>query len=467
MQELSTCVRDHPSCHERRTTATLPTRLLDITQYRNDILRLVETNEITTVADNRYTVLSYCSGTSNTIRLSPETSNELHQGFSTSKLPLTFRDAIEVTYNIGIQYLWFDALCVIQASEEDWVRESASMDSIYGNAFLALIAANASDCGDGFFQRSVLDEAPETNNPRDGFPYEEEPVNSRAWTLQEWELCPRRLVFASYRLIYTCDEHLRPGFRRDPFTGRCRTQLVPGANLHTWGTLVEKYSVRKLENPDDKLPALAGLAEKFASLTEGKYGRYLAGLWEEDLLRQLLWRQWNTVDLRAPVASRRPKTWRAPSWSWASIDGAISCMPLAPEKCSPATLVSAQATPASEVSSYGRITSGVIMIRGPSVVSCASEGLRADLIADSTGWTKLRWGKREFATVAFDTEDDGDVCGGPGKLHFLGILNATSKTWGLILTTAEHATFRRVGVFFTDDNSEWLQEEAASTYTII
>ncbi|KAF6811754.1 hypothetical protein CMUS01_13193 [Colletotrichum musicola] len=341
------------------------------------------------------------------------------------------------------------------------------MNSIYGNAFLALIAANSSDCKDGFFQRSVLDEAPETDNTRYSFPYEEEPINSRAWALQEWELCPRRLVFASYRLIYTCEERLRPGFKRDPFTGRCRTQLAPEANPHTWGTLVEKYSVRKLENPDDKLTALAGLAERFASLTEGNYGRYLAGLWEEDLLRQLLWRQWNTVDFRAPVASKRPETWRAPSWSWVSIDGPISCMPLAPEKCSPAILVSAEATPTSDVSPYGRIASGAITIRGPCVVSCASKGLRADLITDSTGWTKLRRGKKEFATVAFDTKEDGEVCDSPGKLHFLGILNATSKTWGLILITADDAKFRRVGVFFTDDNSAWLQEESVSIYTII
>ncbi|KAF6793817.1 HET domain-containing protein, partial [Colletotrichum sojae] len=87
-----------------------------------------------------------------TIWLSPETSEELYQGFSTSKLPLTFRDAIEVTYSIGVQYLWMDSLCVVQGSEEDKVRESASMDRIFGNAFLALIAANSSDCKDGFFE---------------------------------------------------------------------------------------------------------------------------------------------------------------------------------------------------------------------------------------------------------------------------------------------------------------------------
>lgn len=426
----------------------------------------METSEITSTRDDRYTVLSYCSGPSNTFTLSPETSDELRRGFSPSKFPLTLRDGIEVTYNIGVNYVWIDALCVIHGSE-DWVRESASMNRIYGNAFLALIAANASDCNEGFFRRSVLDEAPESNYSRDGIPYDEEPISSQAWTLQEWELCPRRLVFASYRLVYTCNEHLKPGFNRDPFIGRCRTQLKTGANLHTWGTLVEKYSVRKLTNPDDKLLALAGLAERFASLTEGKFGRYLAGLWEEDLLRQLLWRQWNTVDFRAPVASRRPETWRAPSWSWASIDGAISCIPLAPEKCSPATLISAETTPASQLSPFGRITSGFITLRGPCVVSCALEGLRADRHADSTGWTKLRRKKREFATVTFDTKDDGDVCNGPGKLHFLGILNATRKTWGLMLTTADHTTFSRVGVFFVDDNSEWLEEGAISTYTII
>ncbi|KAF8846446.1 hypothetical protein BDZ45DRAFT_756174 [Acephala macrosclerotiorum] len=64
----------------------------------------------------------------------------------------------------------------------------------------------------------------------------------------------------------------------------------------------------------DKLVALSGIAKTI----QGRFKDldYLAGLWSYDLENQLLWY------MMAP-AKTRAEPYRAPSWSWASLDGEI------------------------------------------------------------------------------------------------------------------------------------------------
>lgn len=54
--------------------------------------------------------------------------------------------------------------------------------------------------------------------------------------------------------------------------------------------------------------------------------RYVADLWVESLIQNMLWR---TELSEATVPS--PKIWRAPSWSWASLDEFVD-FDLAPTK---------------------------------------------------------------------------------------------------------------------------------------
>lgn len=84
-----------------------------------------------------------------------------------------------------------------------------------------------------------------------------------------------------------------------------------------WFQLIEYYSSRHLTNENDKLPALAGLAADFAQRHHYGDHEYLAGIWSSQLPSALLWNA---------VASQpwRPQANRAPSWSWASLNGAIS-----------------------------------------------------------------------------------------------------------------------------------------------
>ncbi|KAH0431504.1 heterokaryon incompatibility protein [Colletotrichum camelliae] len=112
-----------------------------------------------------------------------------------------------------------------------------------------------------------------------------------------------------------------------------------------WYEIIWDYSNRLLTEESDKLPGLAGLAHTLANMIGDEY---VAGLWKKDIVSGLLWkaRRWNMDEdykgRRIPrrsirpsppgfapsgphgaIQHTRPSCWRAPSWSWASLDGQV------------------------------------------------------------------------------------------------------------------------------------------------
>lgn len=102
----------------------------------------------------------------------------------------------------------------------------------------------------------------------------------------------------------------------------------------TWQCIATDYSARSLTESSDKLPALAGIARRFHELSGDQY---LAGLWKKSILDDLLWAH-QSIDIYRTYAQRqtsdsttafivtppgRPAQYRAPSWSWAAVDGAV------------------------------------------------------------------------------------------------------------------------------------------------
>ncbi|KAF2025550.1 hypothetical protein EK21DRAFT_103869 [Setomelanomma holmii] len=87
-----------------------------------------------------------------------------------------------------------------------------------------------------------------------------------------------------------------------------------GERYHLWALAVWTFSKTTLTNPNDKLIALSGIAKRFACLLND---RYLVGLWRKNLEHQLVW---TTVASTETGLVARPPIYRAPTWSWASID---------------------------------------------------------------------------------------------------------------------------------------------------
>ncbi|CZR64467.1 uncharacterized protein PAC_14365 [Phialocephala subalpina] len=99
--------------------------------------------------------------------------------------------------------------------------------------------------------------------------------------------------------------------------------IITEARYNTWLKVVQDYSARIFTVITDRFPALSGLASEMQA-THG--GEYVAGVWRDDMLRSLLWRRdlksMHSTSMHTP--HRRPSEYRAPSWSWAAIDQAIS-----------------------------------------------------------------------------------------------------------------------------------------------
>lgn len=122
------CARGHARCRALLASpdkdALLPTRLIDCSDPSHP--RLAPTDGLR----GKYYALSYVWGEPQPH--SPVTSN-VHAyaaGINPENLPQTIRDAIYVTHELGMQYLWADTLCIIQDSDQDKRRELARMHRI-------------------------------------------------------------------------------------------------------------------------------------------------------------------------------------------------------------------------------------------------------------------------------------------------------------------------------------------------
>src|SRR3954471_17621094 len=123
---LERCLQHHPRCQEAvvREKLGMPARLLQLGSPTPNQVRLWIRPEGTGSPRPRYTTLSHCWGRAKFLNLTSKNLQELTEGISISILPKTFRDAILVAKGIGAEYLWIDALCIVQDSTGDWEREA-------------------------------------------------------------------------------------------------------------------------------------------------------------------------------------------------------------------------------------------------------------------------------------------------------------------------------------------------------
>ncbi|KAJ0158866.1 hypothetical protein CTA2_10729, partial [Colletotrichum tanaceti] len=285
---------------------------------------------------------------------------ELFGGVAEDKLTRTHREAIQVARSLGIGYVWIDALCILQGDADDWAIESRRMAQVYGNATLTVIAGRSADARDGFLANRLRQKVPpcalrlsprteETLSvclPRSA---KVGPLSTRGWCFQEEKLSTRAVVFGQEQMIYQCREEQNWEDGQVKFHQLAPTFLAPGvvvsgsaggarsspaadrdATLDAWYRSVETYTMRALSNPHDVFAAIASIA-KLARDVLGS--RYLAGLWEDDLVRGLLWRPRPQVQAhplcKKPLTRPRPTPLapapvvRAPSWSWASVEGPV------------------------------------------------------------------------------------------------------------------------------------------------
>jgi hypothetical protein len=142
-------------------------------------------------------------------------------------LPRTLRYAVLVCRAVGSQWLWVDALCIIQDDPQDKLEQIKKMGQVYQSATLTIMPAKYVGGDEGFlsdtfenatlpFQRSrhtgshgkegsICLIKKQLNTPRF-------PIETRGWTMQEQLLSTRLLFFHHGRIDWVCREsHLFAG----------------------------------------------------------------------------------------------------------------------------------------------------------------------------------------------------------------------------------------------------------------
>ncbi len=147
------------------------------------------------------------------------------KGIRISDLSKNFQEAIYVTRQLGVNYLWVDSLCIVQDDHEDWDLEARRMAAIYEGAYCTIAATAAKDGTGGFFvphQAQNLVRLPcRPNDEYSGHIYFgtkdksavkrmfQGPLNARGWVLQEHIFSRRLIHFAADQTYWECDKHFR------------------------------------------------------------------------------------------------------------------------------------------------------------------------------------------------------------------------------------------------------------------
>jgi hypothetical protein len=359
----------------------MPARLLYIGTSEDRTIKVVDITDPSVI----YVALSYCWGAGSRLTLTEDTLHSFQSSIPWDIIPRTIWDAIALTMQLQISYIWVDALCVLQDSRQDWQRESVKMKDIYKHARLVLSTDRAANTDTGFLtsrrQTGHIIQIPSSHpeashiteilvvpdgrgemhdadlydgahrwflSSGEGFGTEDEfvtqnPVFGRAWCLQEQILATRTIHFTDSEMIWECfeDSHCEyEGINEYNRRGCLRSELLetvpepqlwkrtwfnlrnmrdPSVLLREWWGCVEQYSSRKLGVESDILPAISGLAKDFP---EDVLGRYYSGQWSKDFPFGLLWHSDESVH-----PHHRAEYYTAPSWSWASVVGAITRPP--------------------------------------------------------------------------------------------------------------------------------------------
>ncbi|KAF2720574.1 HET-domain-containing protein [Polychaeton citri CBS 116435] len=371
----------HVSC-ANLGQSPLPDRYIDVGEHSRSDIRLCER---TGTKKGRYLALSYCWGrpTSSTAYMLKTTNIDGHKNsVDADTLPSTIKDLVHVARNLHVRYVWVDAMCILQDDRLDWEQQSEKMLEIYGNAFLTVSASSAAAAAEGFLtephashafagkvagapvdQAVYLTPRQVLATPLDlalpGGPFAAEPVGKRGWCVQERLLSKRILSFGSTGVILSCSEMVTSETH-----GQCKPEVSYLSGLRvesaaeTWHKFIAvQYSGCELTRPSDRLPAIAGVARVLSNAR--KEAKYLAGHWDVDLPYTLLWHGSGSI-------SKRAESWRAPSWSWASLDDSVYFLAGAcSHRTHPLCVILDQEVTLRGANTFGEVIDGWIRVSAP------------------------------------------------------------------------------------------------------
>ncbi|KAH9908281.1 heterokaryon incompatibility protein-domain-containing protein [Xylariomycetidae sp. FL2044] len=374
---LRHCQENHTECvaqsegeGQAEFDSTMPTRLIHVGNPSDGRLPRLVVPSMDGIKEP-YVALSYVWGEGNrqAVKLHRENLDDLLEHLDETLMSRSQQEAMTITRGLGIGYLWIDSLCIVQGDREEWAYESTLMGRVYGRASVTLVAGRSDDSLKGFMENTVAEtwdtgpcslrvgereeDAQGTDNGGPGIerlkggemvhlaPMRSSamgPAETRAWCFQEYYLSKRTIVYGAEQITLRCQ---RASITEDGQVSRHdfnrlqqvtldhlslprseAAQLPQSELLRLWyrGILVN-YSSRSLTEPNDIFAALSSIAQRLRATIQS---RYLAGLWETDIILGLLWHPaWTVLPIQRFAPVIRSPVRRAPSWSWASVQGTI------------------------------------------------------------------------------------------------------------------------------------------------
>lgn len=498
--KIELCIKDNQMDHgqcSRSRASVAPLRLLAV--HKGDFVQLTE-------ADGQhlqYAALSYCWGSSQAIiparTLASNIEFRLKSGFTLSSLPQTLQDGITVARRLSIPYIWIDALCIVQDSEEEWKREARKMMQYYEHAYITIVATSAASADEGFLHNRpsyvhlALKDAwsgepgkalhfsyPQYDNT--SYNINDSVWNKRGWTFQERLLSARLIFFARHGTWFECRGAEWTDGQSATFTGKLSTRFLSTSTVHSpvdgstmgkgwtdssstwreWYEIIHQYSERKLTNADDSLPAISGISANFSRNLDA--GVYLLGLWKGDICRGLLWRRIHDFLRGASVYHYQSGVY--PSWTWCSMTRRVFWPPI--DSCqNTAQLVNVEHAGESQESSSstkstlvmsGHIFNGEALAQAPpktKIELCFDDDEHQMDIVDRCYGKFDSWKLKAFYAMILVEDKRVSYLSGAGKDRF-SQYKAVSKHHGILLEQKSNNSdqfspvvrrFYRVGVF--------------------
>ncbi|RYP77472.1 hypothetical protein DL770_007073 [Monosporascus sp. CRB-9-2] len=188
---------------------------------------------------------------------------------TSERIPSTVLDAMVLTRNIGMRYLWVDNLCIVQDDQREKSRLIGRMDEVYENATVTIIAAAGSDANAGL-------------------------------------------------------KGISP--HPDPTPYRYMGDLSSGLDIKAYQSAVQDYSRKNLSFPEDVFNAFEGIFNRF-----NKYGgsselsiKPTQGIPIHLLSLAILWFPSDgSRKRRSQVTESEAPSFHYSTWSWASWIGAV------------------------------------------------------------------------------------------------------------------------------------------------
>ena len=329
-QCLELCEQSHPSFLEAVEEGSLPT------------LRLIDVEKECIVKasfQSRYVALSYVWGGLDQLMNTSLNDELLSKPFSLRAkhnqrlLRNTIKDAILLVRLLGEQYLWVDALCIVQDAP-DKLLHLAAMDKIYGGACFTIAATSGSSADAGLpgvdpstRPRNVVQSQCEVQGltlarflPDVSVTADASVWNERAWTYQERVLSHRLMIISDQQVFFRCTHGL--DLREDLVIGSQSQDMLSQVheastlrgtdhfvNFQTYATAVQNFSTRSITYEWDLLNAFAGIMSYFEPRFRSEF---LFGLPASELDLALLWQPVGNAARRVG----QDGTPLFPSWAW-------------------------------------------------------------------------------------------------------------------------------------------------------